>query len=110
MHAVLIEAVGSVAGLLTTIAFLPQVMRTWTTRSAGDLSYAMLTIFAVGLALWFAYGLMIGSWPVIGANGVTLALVSVILALKLSETRRLLAAERALSPHEAGPNLDAGNV
>jgi len=106
MHAVLIEAVGGIAGLLTTIAFLPQVVRTWTTKSAGDISFAMLTIFAVGVALWFAYGLMIVSWPVIGANGVTLLLVLTILALKVLETQRLLAAERALVPHEMeGPHV-----
>jgi len=106
MHAVLIEAVGGLAGLLTTIAFLPQVVRTWTTKSAGDISFAMLTIFAVGVALWFAYGLMIVSWPVIGANGVTLLLVLIILTLKVFETQRLLAAERALVPHEMeGPHV-----
>ncbi len=106
MHTVLIEAVGGIAGLLTTIAFLPQVARTWTTKSAGDISFAMLTIFAVGVALWFAYGLMIVSWPVIGANGVTLLLVLTILALKVLETQRLLAAERALVPHEMeGPHV-----
>jgi len=106
MHAVLIEAVGGIAGLLTTIAFLPQVVRTWTTKSAGDISFAMLTIFAVGVALWFAYGLMIVSWPVIGANGVTLLLVLTILGLKVLETQRLLAAERALVPHEMeGPHV-----
>jgi MtN3 and saliva related transmembrane protein len=110
MHAVLIEAVGGAAGLLTTVAFLPQVVRTWSTKSAGDFSFAMLGIFASGLALWFAYGLMIASWPVIGANGVTLGLVLIILTLKITETRRLLAAEHALAPHEIGPNLDGGNV
>lgn len=106
MHGVLIEAIGGMAGLLTTIAFLPQVARTWATKSAGDLSFAMLTIFATGLAMWFAYGVMISSWPVIGANGVTLFLVLIILALKISETQRLLAAERALVLHEMdGPNV-----
>lgn len=106
MHVLAIELMGGLAGLMTTIAFLPQVLRTWSTRSAGDISFAMLTIFAGGLALWFAYGLLIGSWPVIGANGVTLALVLIILSLKVAETRRLLTAERALTPRE----VDAGNV
>jgi MtN3 and saliva related transmembrane protein len=79
----LAEAIGLIAGAFTTIAFLPQVLRTWRTRSAQDLSFAMLAIFASGLFLWLVYGLMILSLPVILANVVTLALVLVIIGLKL---------------------------
>lgn len=87
MNAFLIEIIGGAAGLLTTVAFLPQVLRTWQTKSAGDISFAMLGIFAAGLALWFAYGLLIWSLPVIAANGVTFALVLIILTLKVLEHR-----------------------
>lgn len=97
MSVFLIEVIGGLAGLCTTIAFLPQVIRTWRTRSAGDISFAMLGIFVSGLALWFAYGLLILSWPVIAANGVTFALVLIILVLKIIEHRAHLAA-RAHAP------------
>lgn len=83
MTTLLIELTGGFAGLCTTIAFLPQVIRTWRTRSANDISFAMLAIFASGLALWLAYGILIVSWPVILANAVTFALVMVILTLKI---------------------------
>ena len=78
-----VEWLGVLAGLLTTAAFVPQVLRTHRTRSARDLSAPMLLLFNAGLALWLAYGLMIGSAGVILANGATLTLAAYILAMKL---------------------------
>jgi MtN3 and saliva related transmembrane protein len=77
------EEIGTLAGLLTTIAFIPQVWRVWKTRSARDISLPMYVIFTAGVALWFAYGLMIGALPLIVANGVTLLLAGAVLAMKL---------------------------
>jgi MtN3 and saliva related transmembrane protein len=74
--------IGLVAGFCTTVSFLPQVIKTWKTRSAQDLSFAMLLIFLIGLALWMFYGVVISSLPIILANAVTIALVSCILLLK----------------------------
>lgn len=79
-----ISILGLVAGSLTTIAFLPQVMKTWKTRSAKDLSLGMFSIFTLGVALWLAYGIMINDLPVILANVVTLVLASTLLFFKLS--------------------------
>lgn len=79
-----ISILGLVAGSLTTIAFLPQVMKTWKTRSAKDLSLGMFSIFTLGVALWLAYGIMINDLPVILANIVTLVLASTLLFFKLS--------------------------
>lgn len=78
-----IELLGAVAGAFTTIAFLHQVIKTWRSRSAGDISGATFTLFALGVALWLVYGLMLGLWPVIVANAVTLVLASSILWFKL---------------------------
>ncbi len=75
--------VGLVAGTLTTIAFLPQLIHTWQTKSAKDVSLSMFLIFCTGVLLWLIYGFMIQSLPVILANGVTLVLAGAILALKL---------------------------
>jgi MtN3 and saliva related transmembrane protein len=81
-----IEASGLAGALLTTIAFLPQVVRTW--RHGGDgLSYIMLALFLVGTALWLLYGIALGSLPIIVANGVTALQVVIVLALKLREAR-----------------------
>ncbi|MBF0095286.1 MAG: SemiSWEET transporter [Alphaproteobacteria bacterium] len=80
------DAVGFVAGTLTTLAFLPQVLKTWRTRSARDLSLAMLLSFCAGVVLWLVYGVMIGQWPIILPNIVTLVLAGSILVFKLRES------------------------
>lgn len=75
--------VGLVAGTLTTLSFLPQVIRTWRTKSAKDLSLPMLAASTIGLACWFFYGLRIDSVPIILTNGVTSILAGTNLWLKL---------------------------
>lgn len=74
---------GLVAGTLTTAAFVPQVLKTWRTRSAGDISFGMFAIFSAGVLLWMIYGLMIESAPVVLANGITLVLALAMLVFKL---------------------------
>jgi MtN3 and saliva related transmembrane protein len=78
-----IQLLGLVAGSFTTAAFIPQVIKTWKSRSAKDLSLGMFSIFCLGVGLWLAYGLLIRDIPVIIANVVTLALASFLLVLKL---------------------------
>ena len=75
--------IGFTAGILTTIAFLPQVILTWRTRRAAGVSLGMYAVFTAGTALWLAYGIGIGSVPVIASNGITLVLALCILAMKL---------------------------
>lgn len=82
-----VTLIGHAAGVLTTISFLPQVIKAWRTRSTGDLSLVMLLAFLTGLGLWLVYGLAIGSMPLVLANGVTLSLVLVLLAMKLGFLR-----------------------
>lgn len=62
-------ALGLLAGTLTTLSFLPQVIRTWRTRSAKGLSLAMLAASTGGLVCWLFYGLWIDSIPVILTRG-----------------------------------------
>jgi len=66
------ELVGYSAAFLTTIAFVPQAYHSWTTRDLSGISLPMYSLFTAGVALWFVYGLYIGSMPVIVANAVTL--------------------------------------
>lgn len=75
--------IGYAAATLTTVSFVPQAIRVIRTRHTADLSLAMYSIFAVGVALWLAYGVALGSLPIVLANGTTLILVLVILAMKL---------------------------
>ena len=77
------DLLGFVAGTLTTMAFWPQLQKTWATKSAGDVSLGMLIIFSTGVALWLCYGLVLHSWPIILTNVVTLGMTIAILALKL---------------------------
>ncbi len=75
--------IGVSAGTLTTIAFLPQVVRAWRTRSTRDVSLNMYLVLVTGVALWLAYGLLRSDLPLILANSVTLLLAGTVLALKL---------------------------
>lgn len=80
--------VGYAAAALTTLAFLPQVVKTWRSGSARELSLATLALMTTGVALWLGYGLATGDGPLAAANGVTLALVASLLALKLRDLGR----------------------
>ena len=66
--------IGLVAGTLTTVSFVPQVIRSWQRRSVEDLSTAMLVAFSIGVGLWIVYGVMTEALPVIVSNGITLVL------------------------------------
>jgi MtN3 and saliva related transmembrane protein len=76
------DALGLVAAVLTTVAYVPQVVRIVKTRSAHDISWWMFGIMTVGALLWLWYGLRLPALPVVAANVVTLALLAVILILK----------------------------
>jgi MtN3 and saliva related transmembrane protein len=78
-----IEILGLIAGACTTVAFLPQVVKTWKSRSARDLSLGMFSFFCFGVLLWLIYGLFQHDVPVIAANLVTLMLASTLLFFKL---------------------------
>lgn len=78
-----IQLLGLVAGGLTTAAFLPQVVKTWKSRSAKDLSLGMFSLFCVGVAMWLIYGFAVNDIPVIAANLLTLLLASTLLFFKL---------------------------
>jgi len=79
----LADLLGTIAGVLTTVAFVPQVWGVWKTRSTRDISLGMYLVFTIGVGFWLAYGLVLGAWPIIVANSVTLILTGTVLALKL---------------------------
>jgi MtN3 and saliva related transmembrane protein len=78
-----IDLLGAVAGTLTTISFVPQVVKTLRTRQTRDISLAMWIAFVAGVALWTVYGLLLGAWPIVAANLPTLGLAGIILAVKV---------------------------
>lgn len=76
------ETIGFCAAFCTTFAFVPQVIRSWRSKSAKDISLLTILTFMTGISLWMVYGLSIGARPIVTANCVTLSLQSMILYLK----------------------------
>jgi MtN3 and saliva related transmembrane protein len=83
LHVSTLDLLGYAAALLTTASLVPQAVRLWRTRSTRDISLTTYLMFSVGVALWFAYGLLTGAWPLTVANGVGLGLALTILGFKL---------------------------
>ena len=75
--------IGTAAACLTTFSFIPQAIKTFRTKDVSGISLGMYGIFAAGVALWLIYGILLGAWPIIIANAVTLSLALAILWMKL---------------------------
>jgi MtN3 and saliva related transmembrane protein len=78
-----VELIGSIAALITSLCWVPQMVKIFRERQAAGVSLIANVAFATGVALWLVYGILIMSWPLIGANFVTLACALSIIALKL---------------------------
>ncbi len=79
-----VDIIGTVAAILTTASFVPQVWLTFKTRNVSGVSLGMYSAFTAGVALWLVYGLLMGAWPIVVANAITLALAIAILVMKLT--------------------------
>ena len=79
------DIIGSLAAVLTTVSFVPQALQVIRTRDTRAISLAMYALFISGIALWGVYGVMTLQWSIILANGVTLVMALLILALKLRD-------------------------
>jgi MtN3 and saliva related transmembrane protein len=77
------NTLGLIAGALTTVAFVPQVIKIWKSKHARDISLGMFAIFSCGVLLWLFYGIEIDAMPVIVANAITLGLSLTILFFKI---------------------------
>ena len=78
-----IDAIGSVAAVLTTASFIPQAWHSFKTRDVSGISLSMYSAFTLGVALWLLYGVLLQSWPLMIANSITLVLAATILGMKL---------------------------
>lgn len=76
------EIIGLIAAILTTAAFVPQVYKTWKTKSVEDISLTMYSVLFIGLMLWLTYGISLNSLPIIVANSVTGILVLMVIFFK----------------------------
>ena len=77
------EIIGLIAAILTTSAYIPQVYKTWKTKSAGNISLTMYLAMFVGIILWLVYGIHLNSFAMIVANSVTAILTLIIISFKL---------------------------
>ena len=78
-----VTLIGTLAGICTTLAFVPQVWQVYKSRSAKDISLGMYAIFISGVLMWLVYGVMIQAMPIIIANSVTLLLAGAVLLAKI---------------------------
>ena len=78
-----LEWLGYTASTLTTVAFVPQALKTIRSRDTRGISLAMYVVFTTGIVFWFGYGLVLGSWPMIVSSAITFVLAATILVLKL---------------------------
>jgi MtN3 and saliva related transmembrane protein len=79
-----IEMVGYFGSLLSSITFIPQVIKTWRSRSAGDLSLLMMCIVFTSTVVWLIYGIGLMLWPVILCNSIICALSLLLIFFKLT--------------------------
>jgi len=77
------DLIGYCAAFLTTLAFVPQAHHSWKTRDLSGISLPMYGLFSLGVLGWLVYGFLIGSWPIIAANSITLVLACAVLLLKI---------------------------
>jgi len=77
------DTIGYLAATLTTASFVPQAWHTFRTRDVNGISLTMYSVFLIGCSLWLVYGLLSDAWPIVVANGITVALASAILVMKL---------------------------
>jgi MtN3 and saliva related transmembrane protein len=75
--------IGYFAGFLTTVAFVPQVLKTWKSKSASDLSLGMFLVFSLGVSSWLIYGILLAEVPIVLWNTVTLFLALALLIMKV---------------------------
>ena len=83
MTPTLADIIGTIAAVLTTASFVPQVWLTYKTRDVSGVSLGMYSAFTIGVGLWLVYGLLVGAWPIVAANAVTLTMAIAILIMKL---------------------------
>lgn len=79
----ILDILGYTAGIFIVISLIPQIIKSWKTKSTKDLSLPRYLIYIIGIILWFVYGLIIRNGPMIVMNAINLALAFSILSLKI---------------------------
>lgn len=79
----LVNIVGTLAGICSMASFVPQIMKIWRDRDASGVSLRMFSVTVTAFVLWTVFGVLQSSWPIILSNGVCLVLATIIVALRL---------------------------
>jgi MtN3 and saliva related transmembrane protein len=82
------DVLGYLAATLTTVSFVPQVWRTFRTKDVSGISLKMYSVFTLGIAVWLAYGIVLGEVPMMIANSVSLVLASAVLVMRIRYGRK----------------------
>jgi MtN3 and saliva related transmembrane protein len=82
------DIIGYTAGAITSLTFLPQVIKTWKEKSAKDVSLLMFIIAAANEVLWIIYGVLLNNWVIIATNAVVLTMSLCMIWLKLRYDRK----------------------
>jgi MtN3 and saliva related transmembrane protein len=77
------DIIGTLAAIMTTVSFMPQVLHTLRTKDVSGISLGMYSVFTAGVSMWLVYGILLGELPIIIANAITVALASTILWMKI---------------------------
>lgn len=80
----IINLVGAAGGIVSSVTFLPQVIKIWKTKSAKDLSMGTLLFLVLNVSLWLLYGILTNLYPIIITNGIVLSMVFIMVYFKLT--------------------------
>ncbi len=80
----IINIVGAAGGIVSSVTFLPQVIKIWKTKSAKDLSMGTLLFLVLNVSLWLLYGILTNLYPIIITNGIVLSMVFIMIYFKLT--------------------------
>jgi len=78
-----VDILGYSAGAITSLTFLPQVIKTWKEKSAKDISLMMFVIAAINEVMWIVYGALLNNWVIILTNAIVLAMSLTMIFFKL---------------------------
>jgi MtN3 and saliva related transmembrane protein len=81
------DILGYAAGAITSLTFLPQVLKTWKEKSAKDVSLMMFIIAAINEVMWIIYGALLDNWVIILTNAIVLTMSLIMIMLKLRYNR-----------------------
>jgi MtN3 and saliva related transmembrane protein len=88
MDALMVTTLGMIGTALSALSLVPQVVRTWRTRSAADISAAWLVVALLSMLVWIFYGSLVAAPAIVWANALTFVQAGSILAIKLQTGRR----------------------